>query len=213
METKKGIKINFMGIISVLTFVVMGLGSTFAYFTATMMGETDEYISVSSIQVVLNLKIAPLYNSKAVLPTNDEDIEIAYRNKCEDSYGSGACIAYTVELENMGFEQEGVIIFNAFSETITNLKYMIVSEGEDYEILKGPTKAIGATPEEQLEGGIPIKLGTDTAKKIVIVIWLSNLDEPQDEEQGGYFEGQASFTATSGAKITGTMSENLILEK
>lgn len=213
MEEKKSLKINFLGVISVLTFVVMGLGSTFAFFTANMMGKAEEYVSVSSIEVVLNLKVAPLYHGKPILPTNDEDIELAYKNKCEDIVGSGACIAYTVELENLGYEQEGIAIFNATSETIKNLKYMIVSSGEDYKILKGPTPAIGASVDDQLEGGIPIKLGNDDSQSIVIVIWLSNLEGPQDEEQGGYFEGQLSFTATSGAKITGTMGDNILLEK
>lgn len=211
MEQKN--KFNFMGIVSILTFIVMGIGSTFAYFSANILGSSEEYLSVSSLEVILNLKIAPLYNGKAILPTNDEDIEKAYQNKCVDYFGSGACIAYTIELENLGYPQEGIAIFSANSETITNLKYMILSSGEDYEILKGPTPAIDPTSEEQLEGGIPIKLGTETTKTLVIVIWISNLDEPQDEEQGGYFEGLVSFTATSGAKITGTMGETVVLEK
>jgi len=213
MEGQKNVKVNFVGIVSVLTFVVMGIGSTFAFFTASMLGKADEYISVSSIEVVMNLKVAPLYNGKAILPTNDEDIEKAYQNKCVDLVGSGACIAYEVTLENMGYQQEGIAIFTANSETLVNLKYMLVTDGEDYEILKGPTPAIGASTNDQLEGGVPIKLGQDEDKKIIIVIWLSNLEGPQDEEQGGYFEGQLSFTATSGAKITGTMAENVLLEK
>lgn len=213
MEEKKSLKINFMGVISTLTFVVMGIGSTFAFFTASAIGKSDESISVSSIEVVLNLKIAPLYNGKPLLPTNDEDIEKAYENKCEDLVGSGACIAYTVELENIGASQEGIAIFNAWSETITNLKYMIVSEGEDYEILKPPTPAMGASTDDQLKDGIPIKLEKGQNSKVVVVIWLSNLEGPQDEEQGGFFEGQMSFTATSGAKITGTIGETVVLQK
>ena len=50
-------------------------------------------------------------------------------------------------------------------------------------------------------------------KQITILIWISNLDEPQDEEQGASFTGQVSFESTGGAKITGTMNENLILQK
>lgn len=212
MEEKKGIKINFMSILAVLTFIVMGIGSTFAFFTASMAGKADEYISMSSLEVILKLGVLPLYTGKPLMPTNDEDIEKAYKNKCLDYIGNGACIAYTVELNNMGYEQEGVVIFNATSDSITNLKYMIVSEGEDYEILKGPTPAMNATGDEQLEG-VPIKLNSEDNKKVVIVVWLSNINGPQDEEQGALFEGQVSFTATSGAKITGTMSENIRIQK
>lgn len=207
MKEKKYIKIDFMTIVSVLTFIIMGLGATFAYFTASVKGE-EQYVSVSSLEVILNLKIAPLYNGKDVLPTNDEDIEKAYKNKCLDYAGNGACFAYTIEIENKGYPQEGTAIFNATSDTITNLKYMIVSEGEDYETLKTPTPAIGSTSDEQLSG-VPIKVDRDENKKVVIIIWISNLDEAQDEEQGGFFEGQVSFTSTSGAVISGTMVENV----
>ena len=214
MTEIKGTKINFLGIISVLTLIFMGIGTTFAYFSARVTAENSENISVSTIEVVMNLKIGPLYNGKPILPTNDEDIFKAYENKCVDSYGNGACFAYTVELENMGYPQEGIAVFNATSnDGIRNLKYMVVSLEEEYEVLKGPTNAMNATEEEQIEGGIPIKLGSEDSKKIVVVVWISNLNKPQDEEQGATFEGQVSFTATSGAKITGTMTENVILKE
>jgi len=213
MNEQKKIKINFVGLVSILTFIVVGIGSTFAFFTANSIGESDEYISVTSLEVILNLKIAPLYNGNPLLPTNDKDIERAYKNKCLDSVGAGACIAYTIQLENKGLAQSGLATFSATSEKINNLKYMIVTPGEDYEILKGPTKAINPSTEEQLEGGVPIELSKEDNKEIVIIVWLSNLNIPQDEEQGGYFEGQVSFTSTSGAKITGTMTENVLLGK
>lgn len=211
MEEKKSLKINFSSIISILTLVVMGIGSTFAYFNASVNGALDENISVSSIEVIMNLKIAPLYNGKAILPTNDEDIEKAYKNKCVDSVGNGACIAYVIEIENIGYEQEGVATFLAESETITNLKYMILSDSEEYEVLKPPTSAMDATVEEQLQG-IPIKLQSGENSKLIIVIWLSNLNKPQDEEQGGSFIGQASFISTTGAKITGTINESILVQ-
>jgi len=213
MEEKKGIKINFMGIISVLTLIIMGVGTTFAYFTVQLNGKLEENVSVSSVEIVMKLKLSPLYFGKPILPTNDEDIFKAYDNKCVDHRGSGACFAYTIEIENSGYPQEGIAIFNATSEEFTNLKYMVVSFGEEYEVLKGPTKAIGATPEEQLEGGIPIAVEEDESRKVVVVVWLSNIQGPQDWEQAGTFEGNVTFSATSGARITGTMTENVIVEK
>jgi len=212
MTEKKGIKINFMGVVSVMTLIVMGIGSTFAYFTASLQGSLDENVSVSSIEVIMNLTIAPLYNGKPILPTNDEDIEKAYLNQCVDYYGSGACIAYAVEIENIGYEQEGVVTFSAESDYITNLKYMILADSEEYLVLKGPTSAMKATSDEQLEG-VPIRVEKGENATVIIVIWISNLDRPQDEEQGASFIGQVSFTSTVGAKITGTMNENLILKK
>lgn len=208
MEEKKSIKINFMSIVSIMTLIVMGIGSTFAYFTASAAGGLQN-ATVSSLKIIMNLKIAPLYNGKAVLPTNDEDIERAFRNKCEDDYGNGACIAYTIEIENIGAEQEGIATFFAESETITNLKYVILDNENDYAIVKGPTNAMEV--DEELSG-IPIKLGKDNDRKLItVVLWLSNLDEPQDHEQGGVFEGQVTFQSTAGGHLTGTMNENLVV--
>lgn len=210
MEEKRGIKINFTGIVSILTLIVMGIGTTFAYFSASVNGKFEN-VSVSSVEIILNLTIAPLYNGKPILPTNDEDIEKAFDNKCVDSKGSGACIAYTIELENSGFEQEGIATFFATSDSITNLKYIILDNENDYAILKGPTNAMEVDTEL---AGVPIKLEAEGDKKLLtIVIWLSNLNEPQDEEQGASFTGQVSFQSTMGAKITGTMNENVILQK
>lgn len=209
MIEKKGI--NFIGIISILTLLVMCVGSTFAYFTASMKGKADEDVVVASMKVILNLKISPLYNGKPVLPTNDEDINKAFLNKCVDSYENGACFAYTIEIENQGHEQEGVATFFATSETITNLKYMILDNDNDFAVLKGPTNAM----EEATElDGVPIKLKANEDKKLItIVIWLSNLDVPQDEEQAGVFVGQVSFHSTAGGRITGTMNEIVVVEK
>ena len=174
------------------------------YGINSVSGNAEEY---------LNLGIEPLYNGKPLLPTNDEDIHKAFDNKCVDLYDSGACMAYTITIENLGYEQEGVATFTAESESITNLKYMILDNENDFAVLKGPTPAMNATGEEQL-AGVPIKLEKDSdIKQITIVIWISNLNEPQDEEQGASFTGQVSFESTVGAKITGTMNENIILQK
>lgn len=208
MEDKKRVKINLMGIISVLTLIIMGLGSTFAYFTAIGNANLGN-ATVSSLEIILNLKIAPLYTGKAILPTNDEDIITAFNKSCIDDAGNGACLAYTVELENKGAEQEGIVIFEAESDTITNLKYMILDNDNNYAVVKEPTSAM--IPEDEVTG-IPINLPKDIGKKLItVVVWISNLDEPQDHEQGGEFFGKATFTATSGAKLTGTMNDNVIV--
>ena len=52
---------------------------------------------------------------------------------------------------------------------------MIVTEYDlegNYEVLKPATAAMGASVEDQIKDGIPISLGRDEDKTIIIVIWL-----------------------------------------
>lgn len=206
-ETKKAIRINFYSIISILTLLVMGAGATLAYFNASVTGDGGNVVT-SSIQVILNLKISHLYTGMEMLPTNDEDIFKAFDNKCLDDRGAGACLAYTVEIENLGQIQEGEAFFVAESDTIENLKYIILDNDNDYALLKGPTSAL---KREDSEVSIPVNLATNQNKKITLVVWISNLDEPQDYEQAGTFQGQVTFESTMGGRITGTMDEKFLI--
>ena len=108
MEQKKGFKLNIYAVLSILTFIVMGIGSTFAYFTANMNAARGD-MSVSSIKLVMELKVSPLYSELELLPTNDDDIYKAFDNKCLDLVGNGACLAYTIEINNIGQEQSGYL--------------------------------------------------------------------------------------------------------
>ena len=57
-----------------------------------------------------------------------------------------------------------------------------------------------------------ISVSENESKKVVVIVWLSNIQGPQDWEQAGTFEGNVTFSATSGARITGTMSENVLIQ-
>ena len=201
MEEKKGIKINAYSIISILTLLVMGIGSSFAYFNAQMAEAEKDSISVSSIKLVVNLKIEPLYTEFKILPTRDEDIYKAFNNKCLDYAGSGACIAYAISIENVGQEQEGYLTFKYESEDIKNLKFLVLDGDDTSKVLQDPTEG---TSED-------VVVGTNHTKKVIIVLWISEQNVPQDYEQGGTFMGMVSYNSTLGARITGTMNKNVLV--
>lgn len=207
-EDKRGIKINVYSLISILTLLVMGIGSSLAYFNAHMSNYESDEISVSSINLVVNLKIKPIYTEMLLLPTNDEDIYKAFGNKCFDYVGNGACLAYEVEIENIGQENSGFLTFKYDSNEITNLSFMVLDAEDNSIVLQEPTSA----SNEDVIIGDAIQMESNENKKVIIVLWISNLDKPQNEEQGGTFTGSVSFNSSFGAKITGTMNKTIITE-
>lgn len=207
MEEKKGIKINAYSIISILTLVVMGIGSTFAYFNAQMSEVKSDSISVSSINLVVNLKIEPLYTELKILPTKDSDIYKAFDNKCLDYVGNGACIAYTIDIENIGQPQSGYLTFKYESEDIRNLKFLILDGDDNSKVLQEPTLATS----EDIVIGDAIKMESNQVKKVIIVLWISEQNKPQDYEQGGTFTGIVSYNSALGARVTGTMNKNVLI--
>lgn len=221
-ETRRAIGINFYSILSVLTFIIMGIGATFAYFSASAKGE-DMPISASSITVIMNLAIYPLYNGivleedhgdilvKPVLPTNDSDIMKAFDNKCFDYNNNGACLAYTVKIGNEGQAQSGHVVFNATSDDgMTNLKYLILDNKNNYEPLIPPTSAFNNDDKDENDDlGIPIEIAEGETREVTLLLWLSNLNEPQDVEQASSFKGQVSYISNMGSVITGTIDDGV----
>ena len=205
MEQKKGFKLNIYAVLSILTFVVMGIGSTFAYFTANMNAAGGD-MSVSSIKLVMELKVSPLYSELELLPTNDDDIYKAFDNKCLDLVGNGACLAYTIEINNIGQEQSGYLTFKYESDSIKNLKFTVLDNDNDFAVLQPPTLATS----DDIQIGEAINMTSNQVKKVTIVLWISNLNIPQDYEQAGTFTGQVSFNSALGAVVTGSMNNNII---
>jgi len=193
---------KFLAVTSILTLVIMLIGATFAYFSSVVRAEDP--VSVSSVDIRINLNIMPLYNGKLLLPTNDEDINLAYQNQCIDSVGNGACTAYTIEVTNIGDAQEVIGTFKIDNEKFQNLKYMVL----DYDtnnIIKDKT----SVTTEFSALGDAYSLDKGQTKKFVLIIWISNLEGKQDEEQGLEFTGIVSINSSSGVKLTGTINEEL----
>lgn len=191
---------KFYLIISILIFIFMVLGATFAYYTSTV--KSNDVMEVTSANVTLNLSITPLYNEKSIIPANDTDIMTAFNNSCVDALGNGACYAYNVKVENLGDSQEVIGTFNLTSETIKNLKYLILDADNDNEIYKDISNA--SNNDEQI--GDSFNLDTGESKNLILVIWLSNLTEAQDYDASGVFNGSFTVTSALGTEITGTMS-------
>lgn len=193
---------KFMMGISILLLIVMMLGATFSYFAAITRG--DENIVAVAANFGAGVEITGLYGGKSLIPMDDNDVMIGYNNQCVDRRGFGACYAYNIHVENTGdkFSYVGTINFNV--NDIANLKYLLLDEDnnkyvDNTAILSGEDQTLGDSFE----------LDTGESRDFVLVIWLTNLPGPQDDEDaGGNFSATVTYESTYGSKITGTFSVN-----
>lgn len=192
-------KNKVMMIISILLLVVMLLGTTFSYFMASAKG--DQSINMIAANFKFSVEITPLYNDNKLIPMNDSDVMIGYEKHCVDDLGFGACYAYNIHVENTGdkFSYVGTINFDVTD--IENLKYLVLDEENnkyvDDTLISGEDQTLGDSFE----------LDTGESRDFVLVIWLSNLEGPQDDEDaGGNFSASVTYETAYGSKITGTFS-------
>lgn len=192
---------------SVLSILIMLIGSTFSYFSITNRSD-DDALLVEGYKINLALSVKAKYTGKKLIPTNDKDIMLAYNNKCVDIYGYGACQAYDIEISNYGTVQDIIGTIDFTVDGIENLSYMLLDENDNTYLnkisIKGNTTKMSLGEHFVLEEG---SAENPTSKKIVLIIWLTNLDEPQEEfDAGGTFSASVTYQSVYGSKITGTVS-------
>jgi len=186
----------------------MTIGTTFAFFSSVI--KNDEEVDVSAANYKLGLKVSPLYNEKKIIPTNDEDIFVAFENRCIDDQEYGACYAYNIEMHSEGETQDILGKIRVPNEGFTNLKYMILDankkdEDGNYVVYK----EMDYVSQEYEMIGDAITLESGQSKNYILVIWLSNLNEKENEETGKTFSVEMSINSTMGTKITGTISADV----
>lgn len=192
-------KNKIMLIIPILLLIIMLLGTTFSYFAAS--AKADQDIDVVAANFDAGVTISELYGGKSLIPMNDSDVMTGYINQCVDRYGYGACYAYNIHIENTGdkFSYVGSINFDVTD--IENLKYLVLDEDNNKYVedtlISGDDQTLGDSFE----------LGTGESRDFVLVIWLSNLEGPQDDQDaGGNFSASVTYETAYGSKITGTFS-------
>lgn len=204
MKDKKTNK--FLLITSILSIVILLIGSTFSYFTASSNSEKDA-LSVSAADVRLGLSVSPRFVNHKLIPTNDKDIMVAYKQECVDDFGFGACLAFDIEVSNYSKMQDVIGSINFTVEKINNLSYLVLDENENIYLDK--TKVTGGT---DLSLGTNFNLGNGTesiptSKKFILIIWLTNLEESQElYDAGGKFSASVTYSSIYGGKLTGTIN-------
>lgn len=204
----KGNKTNtFLFVTSVLSMVILLIGTTFSYFSVSNQSKYDA-VAVEATQIKLALSVSPKYTGYKLIPTNDEDIMLAYESRCLDIYNNGACLAYELEISNFNKKQEIIGTIDFTVEGIQNLSYMVLDADDNVYLDK--TSITGNTVGMPLGADFTLDDATSsnpTSKKFTLLIWLTNLDEPQEDyDAGGTFSGSVTYSSVYGSKLTASVS-------
>ena len=196
-------KNKFLPIVSILSLIIILVGSTFSYFAATASSNSDA-IGFTALGFNTSVEITALYNDKALIPMDDTDVMTGYSHNCVDDHGYGACQAYNINVSNAGdtTSYDGSITFNVTG--IDNLKYLVLDEDENEYV--GATQIVSGNDQTLGDG---FSLGANESKDFILIIWLSNLSGPQDDDDAnGSYSASVTYQAVGGSRITGTFSSH-----
>lgn len=197
----------FLLITTIFSTLILLLGATFSYFSTRNMSKMNA-LAVEAGKVRLGLGVSPLYTGHKLIPTNDSDIMLAYRNKCLDIYNNGACLVYGFEVSNFNNEQEiiGKIDFNV--NHIDNLSYMVLDENDEIYLDK-TSVSNGENLGLSLGDSFILEKATEfgsTSRKFKLIIWLTNLNEAQEDvDSAGSFNAVITFSSVYGGKLTASV--------
>lgn len=194
---------KFLIILPMISMIILLLGATFSYFTTTVHSN-EAAVGFTAAKIGASLEVTPLYTGKDLIPMDDTDVMKGYAHSCVDDNSYGACQAYTITLTNTGdpFEYVGTINFTV--EEIEHLKYLLLDENG--EIYQDKTEITSGT---DLSLGQNVSLGENESKNFTLIVWVSNFDYLQDDEDGGgNFSALVTYTTANGSKVTGTFSAN-----
>lgn len=202
-------KVNkFLLATTILSVLILLVGATFSYFTVSNKSKLNA-VSVEAGRVKLGLGVSDMTSGIKLIPTRDEDIETAYEHNCIDDYGFGACNVFEFSLSNFSKSQDviGKISFDV--NNIQNLSYMILDENDNVYLDKtsipnGVSNNLSLGEHFLLEDGSEV---SPTNRDFKLVIWLSNLNEAQDEyDAGGTYSAVVTYSSVDGSMLTGTVS-------
>lgn len=211
---KKKFKYGYI-LILIMVLVISSMGATYAYFAASV--SSANVVGTGSKAYNMSMELNSLYDGFTVIPMDDEYVIKALNNECHDKYDRGVCLAYTVKLS--GYDEAlGYVsgIMNVDTNDIQNLSYVTLVEttsdinDENCVTIDDTSycKAINigrVIPQQDVSLGDRYDIVGTSEKKLLLVIWLSNLDNNQNDTDIGSFTADVTFSMGSGGEIKGTI--------
>lgn len=205
-------------VLIVFVVAVTTVGATYAYWTASTRSISKDVKTESTIYSI-SMDINPLYHDFSVIPMNNTDAVKALKNKCKDKYDRGACSAYNIYVYDYN---EDLSYVSGYMDIITNnmqnLSYMVLRLSDTYEedscvLIEEYNETYCVVKEPAHMGeGVALSLGDAydvtgmTSTKFILLIWLSNLMESQNDFDIGEFNAIVTMQAGSGGQIKGSIS-------
>ncbi|MBR3162451.1 MAG: hypothetical protein IKF19_06960 [Bacilli bacterium] len=215
MERKK---ITYVATI-IIVLILSILGSTYAYLTASTASVPNS-IQAASNAYTLSMNITPLYNNFRIIPMNDADFLKALNNNCKDKYNRGACSAYKININ--GYDTKLNAISGKMNVTLSNIENLsyaflekkdevinddicVTIEDDIYCITKEATPVV---EEDDLPFG-SYNIANTTDKDFLLVLWLTNLNESQNDFDLGDYNATITFLMGDGGTITGNIAASI----
>ncbi len=186
----------FYGVIAIATFIIMAVGATFAYFTATT-SSMDAAVRTGSTTLQLQyVSYGAAWMQDDLIPANDVIVEYSFENQndttvslvdttnntlCKDDYGNSICSVYVFQVVNTANSPQTVSL-NVVSEenSFASLNAMA------YEVAIPEDRTDYDSIENSNGSGDPIfkKNGEDLTENAIEVVDAKNavLDESQYNE-------------------------------
>lgn len=202
---------TFYMIIAMLTLVVAIVGATFAYFS--LQASDENTIKGNAAQAGLSLEVRKVSvdASGDLVPLDETLLEKAIAGDsatgsqmCVDKNGNTVCQVYEVKVTNEGSAATAVNgSLTLSAETITNLKWQIMTDQSTPVTDTGQFKT---TDDTELAKNDTVEANPGT-KTYYIMIWIDEIESPQNDSDTGAFTGVVSFTSADGSGVTGTFTE------
>ena len=196
----------------VFGIIFMIIGSTFAYFAATINSIGDN-ISGSTYKFNVDLNISSIKNNK-LIPIADNLIDDTLNSThiCTDTRGYGLCYLYKITFTNRGSAQNliGYLKTNNTTFETNNLKYQLFRKnGNTYSFISDmkSVPVLNANSDFTLSNNnMIVTLNDGTASnystELYLAIWLSDSGNNQLEDSDKTYSGSITFTSSSGNTIS-----------
>lgn len=209
----------------VLFIIVLGMsiiGSSYAYLVAVATSPSKS-VNTSSTSYSIKMAITPLFSDFRFIPMDDIDALKALKNKCKDKYDRGACNAYIIHID--GYDEKLNYISGSMDvnlDNITNLSYMVLEKQDeskydenncaniDDKIYCISKEATAVNDGVNLSLGDSYEVNNTTEKNFILLIWLTNLEESQNDIDLGDFNSIITFSMGNGGEIKGSISASII---
>lgn len=199
-----------------MVLAISTIGATYAYWTASTASASNAVYAKSTIYSI-SMEITPLYHGFSIIPMNDTDALKALNKECKDKHGRGACSAYTIYVygynDDLGFISG---VMDITTNNMENLSYMMLRLSDVYDeeqcVLVGEEAYCIVKEATPMGEGIGLSLGDSydikgtESTKFILLMWLTNLNQSQNDIDVGSFEAVVTMQAGNGGEIKGSIS-------
>ena len=201
MDEKK--KIGYT-IALVLLLIIIVVGATYAYFSATAKSDNDIKGGTLDVSLGLSVKKISATGSKSenLIPIYDgtisgyaSQLETAAQSKynCIDKNDYTVCQIYEITISTITFNKNNV----------NNLKWAGMSDANT--VISNNRHTITNNVPDTIASNTIIN-GKSNNTKLYFMVYVNNTGKDQTEQDKDCFSGIITVTATSGDKITATFN-------